>query len=837
MVLISRFVPSLTAPTVETTLAFANLNFAFSLGGSKGISWSGNSCPAIVANPPRLGLRISPRGNFGAPFAQVVPSIPKLEEEYGKRVSEIAGSSDINPQGLRSDGIFADYIGADGTPIWATATSGSPTISVHLLACMLARVWSAPEAISTWSELVAERKRALGTVNHAEPLGYGDLLASHVQMSREQLAEWDNRARVWLRRADQAKKIEQTQVKLILDNITVCVNARSTTTYASTIDAWRFCFGGNGPSAPMKYVLSSTAVSILASCQYFNRTPSRRYYGDPVQAHVTLSEAATRVTMDEFGEFDVLVLGTIISGWGAGGRNSVEAVRMVITLHKVVQAQRYPKWLDIVASAACMLVEAKGVERAVLLKLINLARRRGSSFLCDPNSHPNPLFSLVQFEVFLPLLMDDEDRIDILREYAPAFFPEARADEGIIRYRFKGFLNQQQQEEEEEEGGGEREEGEKTKLSLPLTIKCGQVPQKTHHRWVDERLQANIFRDSRITNDKYNQTDLVLLSMSANRRQRVGRNTSPGDNGNDSAPKTLTYHHFVGDPNSASLFVISNLYEAYKQASSGPLWSRKPNLLRFDDISRILERGRVDRKKLAQQLYPAKINYQLDSPKVVIGTIVEKNQRAKNYDDYFTSLKCGRGINLPPFKFENAMALSSGNFLYISAPLLCDPSDKVAASNIRRMIENVRKHGLLLLVPSPPPQVLQVMTPELDNWRSIDHPVYEGQLEDTFRGTRLHLSFTDWSPPIDLGRGHRDAEAYVVESAVSVNDNGRWIADLDVLDSLKNGYGQFDHKLFFESGCAHSPSSSGDCCHPKCNAGRRETLWTKEISCINYKLG
>ncbi|EQL30987.1 hypothetical protein BDFG_06620 [Blastomyces dermatitidis ATCC 26199] len=129
------------------------------------------------------------------------------------------------------------------------------------------------------------------------------------------------------------------------------------------------------------------------------------------------------------------------------------------------------------------------------------------------------------------------------------------------------------------------------------------------------------------------------------------------------------------------------------------------------------------------------------------------------------------------------------------------------------------------------------MTPELDNWRSIDHPVYEGQLEDTFRGTRLHLSFTDWSPPIDLGRGHRDAEAYVVESAVSVNDNGRWIADLDVLDSLKNGCGQFDHKLFFESGCAHSPSSSGDCCHPKCNAGRRETLWTKEISCINYKLG
>ncbi|KLJ09189.1 hypothetical protein EMPG_15382 [Blastomyces silverae] len=979
MVSISRFVPSLTAPTVETTLAFANLNFDFSLvklEAPKEFLGLGNSLSRHRRESAEIGPTHITARKLGALFAQVVPSTPKLEEAYGKRVSEIAGSSDINPQGLRSDGIFADYIGADGTSIWAAATSGSPAISVHLLACMIARVWSAPEAISIWSELVAERKKALGTVNHAEPLGYGDLLASHVQISREQLAEWDNSARAWLRRADQAKKIEQTQVKLILDNITVCVNAKPTT-YASTIDAWRSALVGmerlvkgesqNANDGGLLLALSSwhlypdiAAFGDKFISQHDNIFPKgviltiglesspaqgqrgvywslplahMKYYGDPVQAHATLSEAATRVTIDEFG---VLVLGTIIAGWGASGRNATEAARMIITLHKAVQGQRYPKWLDIVASAACMLVEAKDVDRAVLLKLINLARRRGSSFLCDSNSHPQPLFSLMQFEVFLPLLTDDEDRIDILREYAPAFFPEARADEVIIRYRFKGLLNQQQQQEEEEEEGGE---GEKTKLceplavcdtsekaptitvsssspgrvktetvithyatALPRTIKSGQVAQKTHHRWVDERLQGNVFSDSRVNSmeSQSNKSKVITLldmsdyqwqlqqsggfSAALHERQQEtagsqgsSEKTSPGDNGNDSATKTLTYHHFVGDPNSASLFVISDLYEAYKQASSAPLWARKPNLpkksLRFDDIRRILERGRVDRKKLAQQLYPAKNNYQLDS---------EKSQRAKNYDDYFTSLNAvaevhevykalGQGatinpnvisqklydahwvktmsvwksvhasreyqfacisyfdtgtVNLPPSKFENVMALSSGDSLYISAPLLCDPSDKVAASNIRHMIGNVGKHGLLLLVPPPVPQV---MTPELDNWRSIDHPLYEGQLEDTFRGTTLHLSFTDWSAPIDLGRGHRDAEAYVVESVVSVNDNGRWIADLDVLDSLKNGCGQFDHKFFFKSGCAHTPSSTATTATQNATVG---DFVDKEISCI-----
>jgi hypothetical protein len=47
----------------------------------------------------------------------------------------------------------------------------------------------------------------------------------------------------------------------------------------------------------------------------------------------------------------------------------------------------------------------------------------------------------------------------------------------------------------------------------------------------------------------------------------------------------------------------------------------------------------------------------------------------------------------------------------------------------------------------------------------IDREEYTGQCEDYFGGTTLHLSFTDWSIPIDVGeseRGHHDTAAYIM---------------------------------------------------------------------------
>ncbi|OJD25146.1 hypothetical protein ACJ73_03490 [Blastomyces percursus] len=147
---------------MRSSLVFSsNANISKKLEAPKEFLGLGSSLSRHRRESAEIGPTHITARKLGALFAQVVPSTPKLEEAYGKRVSEIAG--------LRSDGIFVDYIGVYGISIWAVATSGNPA---HLLNDdhHRARVWSAPEAISIWSELVAERKRALETVNHAEPL-------------------------------------------------------------------------------------------------------------------------------------------------------------------------------------------------------------------------------------------------------------------------------------------------------------------------------------------------------------------------------------------------------------------------------------------------------------------------------------------------------------------------------------------------------------------------------------------------------------------------------------------------------------------------------------------
>jgi hypothetical protein len=103
---------------------------------------------------------------------------------------------------------------------------------------------------------------------------------------------------------------------------------------------------------------------------------------------------------------------------------------------------------------------------------------------------------------------------------------------------------------------------------------------------------------------------------------------------------------------------------------------------------------------------------------------------------------------------------------------MLEPVERDSSYKVQHVVGNVGGHGLLLLVPPPSPQIL---SPSIENWRHIEHAPFTGQIKDTFKGTSLHLSFTDWPMHIDLDRGQHDAKAYVNESLVSVHGNGRWI--------------------------------------------------------------
>lgn len=69
------------------------------------------------------------------------------------------------------------------------------------------------------------------------------LLAAQVSLTRDQIAEWDNSARAWLRFADRAREEQQTKVKLVMDDIQQTITSRQTL-YESVIDAWTTALEG-----------------------------------------------------------------------------------------------------------------------------------------------------------------------------------------------------------------------------------------------------------------------------------------------------------------------------------------------------------------------------------------------------------------------------------------------------------------------------------------------------------------------------------------------------------------------------------------------------------------
>lgn len=168
----------------------------------------------------------------------LLPHTPELIRAYGTRSSEIARSSAANPQGNSSHGAFAELIGADATTLWAAATSGWTSIQCHLLACLLARIWESPEATSIWVEIVAARKEELKKRLAQEgELEHEMLFVVNEEISRNDLLNWDASARAWLRVADKVMAKQQTQVRLIVDNLSLSVNAKPDT-YESVMEAW-----------------------------------------------------------------------------------------------------------------------------------------------------------------------------------------------------------------------------------------------------------------------------------------------------------------------------------------------------------------------------------------------------------------------------------------------------------------------------------------------------------------------------------------------------------------------------------------------------------------------
>lgn len=496
---IGRVTAALGAAQVENTIALANINFDFSLirvdappeFRQLGSNLSGRRRQEAETGTPHRVAR-----KLGALFAGVLPRTPKLIQAYGLRLSEISQSNRHNPKGNSSDGPFSAHVGADGTAIWAAATSGTNAIPILMLTCLLARIWSGPEATSLWVELVEHRRHEIQTECTNDEAA---LFAAQQDISRSQLADWDASARAWLRTADEVKSLQQTQLMLVVNNLQLPVS-NNTSVYQSVIKSSETALllmenllngqpqrAGTGAfllglSAWHLYpdmvvhgtvtkkieqkddlcpkggvvTLGLESVKGAGNGIYWSLPLAHlRYYGDPVQSSRSTGDNALRVSMDQLV---YVSLGSLSANWGKKPQEIKEVLswfsllwhcfkRVIPNTGEGGQTDTYgcasrdaflgSGWLKILMVAASSYPSLRDQDKDLANRLMGLGYRQFPNFLAEPGYHVPPYFGLLAPSALFPLLKDDDERINALRRVAQQL--GLAGAKVIIRYKRTGF--------------------------------------------------------------------------------------------------------------------------------------------------------------------------------------------------------------------------------------------------------------------------------------------------------------------------------------------------------------------------------------------------------------
>jgi len=482
MASISKVTGSWATAYNENTLALANFNFDFSLykvEAPQEYRDVETSLSSLRRQRAEDGALHQTARRLGALFEDTLPSIPKLINAYGQRASEISRKLKPKTEASKTYGPFNGHIGIDASSIWAGATSGPSAIAVHLLACILARTWTASEATSIWAEIVSERKKEIEQNCHTGvALPIATLLAARQDITRSQLAEWDASARAWLRSADDVKCLEQKQLTLILSNVEIAVNNKAQT-YSNVLAAWK------GAMAAMENLLTGIALRVqdgavllgFAAWHIFPDivvlSPSLtevhfkdplvpegvtlelglsssdchksqgvfwslslahlRYYGSPVSVSRSLSYDESRVSMDQLY---LIALGSIMSNWIpiGQGRNIEEHLQLFKTLGERIgdtTSLAELKWFRKLVTATNTILDSKGIEAEYSSLLFSYGRTQGKHFIPSAPA----LFSLNDYSTLLRLTDSRESRIAILLSAARKL--RLRDKDCVIRYRSK----------------------------------------------------------------------------------------------------------------------------------------------------------------------------------------------------------------------------------------------------------------------------------------------------------------------------------------------------------------------------------------------------------------
>lgn len=154
------------------------------------------------------------------------------------------------------------------------------------------------------------------------------------------------------------------------------------------------------------------------------------------------------------------------------------------------------------------------------------------------------------------------------------------------------------------------------------------------------------------------------------------------------------------------------------------------------------------------------------------------------------------GFDIDTGLLSGVMAMSHGNSIYVRSDMIRDPHENATNVGICRVFGNLGRSEMAFLVPPPSPKLEEY---DINSWHLVNHLPFDGRFEDKFQGTSLHLSFTGFELPVDVGaRGLRDTLVTLIESVVSANDGPKHIGDLDI------NVPKSDRLLFTAPKCNHN---------------------------------
>ena len=653
----------------------------------------------------------------------------------------------------------------------------------------------------------------------------------------------------WLQSADEAKKREHTQFRLLVDNLSLPVST-SATVYAAIMEAWIKAMKALDSliqGAPQRIDNGAVLLGLLAwhlypdilladTNQYVKQSDplissggvitiglknrhddgrgvfwslplsQAKYYGDPVIATRHAGVGESRIP---FSDFAFVVLGSLLGGWKVPGVSLEVALNLIRTVSKPFSDPSPSSrlglgsdmaWASMLVDAVTEFNQSRDARRQHITRLISFGQRRHVWF----RSHGlAPMFGLTDLCTLLVAFGDDtKGRIDFLRNWAMmALGPDLHAH-AIIRFRQGGRLGRVRY----------------TRVQHPANLhKRQKVGVSDHQRpstelypqWIDDELVVEL--DAADSSEDDPQSEL-LIPVAA------GEIPEP--------------HAFVcGDPNLAAIYVSGRC------SSSLVARARAENCrLTLQQLILCMEEGYIVEDHIVTALtriarqtkhfeslqafsVAGHVYSKLDGARVDLQVTSRRISAARWWKasvgshelPLAASLSCiayfeTGWLDIHPESIgENTFAMCHSTSIFVASSMLSDPINATTKtrrpsgenSSVERIIGNVGKPGLAFLIAPPNPRKREL---DYGSWHMIAHEPFDGTAEDNFQQTSFHLSFTGYALPLDVGvRGGCDTSAYFLETAISIYDRGEWVADVDILSAMQQW-----HLLSGKASCGHS---------------------------------